>query len=728
MKSMYHSQHPARVRATGSSRVLAMALCLAPLAWPVVAAEAEEDGEALVLQPVSVTGVNQAPPVVTEQSDSYTLGRSGTATKLDLTPRQTPQTLTSVNRQQLDDFNLGNANDALQAAGIGVQRVETDRTYFTARGLDVNNFQIDGIGVPFSSEEQMGDIDTFLYDRIEILKGANGLTSNPGNPSATINFVRKRPTRETQAQLGFSYGSWQTRRLEADVSGSLNDSGTLRGRALVAGQEGNSYLDRYQPSKTLFSGILEADLTDSSTATIGYSKQRNRPEGIMWSALSLYYTNGSKVHYDRSHNTAPDWTYWDTDDEQTFAELKTDWGGGWQTQLTLNYREIGSDAEMLMAGGVPDATTGLGLYTYGSKFDRTERQLLGDASVKGPFELFGRTHEVVLGSNWSRTRAHWTSSDDAIVQPLPPVWDYDGNYPRPDFADVTSSADYTTYRRSYYAAGHFALSDQLKLITGVNHSNLKSSGERVGEGHQYDKSKSTPYVGLTYDLNDNYSLYTSYTEIFSPQHQVDRNHALLEPIEGNNIEGGIKGEWFDRRLNASFALFRTKQDNTPEYAGFDAAEGFSYYQGVDTKVEGFEMTVAGQLTPGWEASAGLTHLFSLRDGDGSSTRNFIAQNTLYLATTYQVPQVQGLKVGGSVNWQSEIFREQGTSTTGETIVSRQGSYAVVNALASYDIDPHFNVSLNVNNLFDRKYLTSLYWAQSYYAPSRNATLSLSWKY
>ncbi|WP_343349760.1 hypothetical protein [Pseudomonas sediminis] len=98
MKMIPHSQHPARLCASCSSRVLAMALCLAPLAWPVVAAEAEAEGDALVLQSVSVTGIDQAPPVVTEQSDSYTLGHSGTATKLDLTPRQTPQTLTSVNR------------------------------------------------------------------------------------------------------------------------------------------------------------------------------------------------------------------------------------------------------------------------------------------------------------------------------------------------------------------------------------------------------------------------------------------------------------------------------------------------------------------------------------------------------------------------------------------------------------------------------------------------------
>lgn len=680
---------------------------------------------------IVVTASQDSRSAITENTESYTVGESRTATKLDLSPRETPQTLSVVSHQQLEDFKLNNVNDALQAAGVNVQRVETDRTYFTARGLDINNFQVDGIGVPFSSEEQMGDIDTFLYDHIEVLKGANGLISNPGTPSATINFVRKRPTRDTQAAATISYGSWATRRAEADVSGSLNDSGSLRGRFLVAGQKGNSYLDRYSQEKTVFSGMLEADLTDSSTLFFGHSEQRNRPKGIMWSALTLNYADGSPISYKRSYNTAPDWSYWNTDDKQSFAELKTDWGNGWRSQVTANYREMTSDAEMMMIGlngEAPDPTTGLGLSSYASKFDRTERQLLGDASIKGPLTMFGREHEVVLGANWARTNAHWTSRDDAIGLATPAVGEFDGSFERPAFADVTSYADYAIYRRGIYTAGHFSLSDQLKLIAGANLTNLRSDGERTGDPHSYDKTKATPYLGAIYDLNSNYSLYASYTGIFNPQYLLDESQALLDPIEGNNVEGGIKGEWLDGHLNASAALFRTKQKNTAEYAGWDNEKGFSYYKPVDTIVEGYDLTLAGQLAPGWEINAGLTHLFSIRDEEGKPTRTFAPQDTFYLATSYRIPQWNSLKVGTSIQWQSDIYRENGTATNGSTIISRQGSYPVLNAMASYDINSNFNVSLNINNLLDRKYLTSLYWRQSYYAAGRNATLSFTYRY
>ncbi|GAB7532722.1 TonB-dependent siderophore receptor [Pseudomonas sp. 3A(2025)] len=658
---------------------------------------------------------------MTERTGSYTTGVTSTATRLNLSPRETPQTLVTLTRQQLDDFRIDNANSALDAAGVNVQRVETDRTYFSVRGLEVSNFQVDGIGVPFSSEEQMGDIDTVLYDHIDVLKGANGLSANPGNPSATVNFVRKRPTREFQAEASLGYGSWDTRRGTADISGPLNDSGNVRGRAIVMGQEGNSYLDRYSKTKDVFSGILEADITESSTLTVGHSQQRNRPNGIMWSALTLYNSDGSPAHYSREHNTAPGWTYWDTDDTQTFAELTTDWGSGWQSKATLNYREMTGDGTMFMAYGTPDT----GLSSYASKFDRDERQVLGDIQLKGPFELFGRSHELVVGADWAKDKAHWTSNDDASGIALP--IGFNGDFPKPAFAQVTSFADFVNYRRSYYGAGHFSLTDELKLIAGANWSKLTSSGVQTGDDHNFERSKLSPYYGLVYDFLPNYSAYLSYTEIFNPQFKTDVRGALLAPVEGDSLEGGIKGEWFDKRLNASLSLFRTRQDN---YGEFDAwVDGQNRYKGIDILAKGYELTVSGAPLEGWEINAGLTHLFSLRDNTGSAARTYTPRNYLYLGTTYKVPTLKGLKVGASMTWQSEIQRDQGVnSTLGEAIVSRQGAYAVVNGMASYDIDPHWNVGLNVNNLFNRKYLTSLYWDQSYYAASRNAMATVTWKY
>lgn len=88
------------------------------------------------------------------------------------------------------------------------------------------------------------------------------------------------------------------------------------------------------------------------------------------------------------------------------------------------------------------------------------------------------------------------------------------------------------------------------------------------------------------------------------------------------------------------------------------------------------------------------------------------------STTYRIPGLEQLKVGASLNWQDKVYNG----------IAEQDAYAVVNLMASYDIDPNWSVSANLNNVTDEKYLTSLYWSQAYYAAPRNASMSVSWKY
>ncbi|MGA3680014.1 TonB-dependent receptor plug domain-containing protein [Pseudomonas graminis] len=85
---------------------------------------------------------------------------SSTTTRLDLTNQETPQGVTNIKREQMDDFKLNSIRDVLTSTpGVNVQKVETDRTYFTARGFDINNFQYDGTAMPMTNGLLVGDID-----------------------------------------------------------------------------------------------------------------------------------------------------------------------------------------------------------------------------------------------------------------------------------------------------------------------------------------------------------------------------------------------------------------------------------------------------------------------------------------------------------------------------------------------------------------------------------------
>lgn len=695
---------------------------LVALAGPALAqdAAAPQPASGAVLPTLTVKG---AAPVAapSEGTGEYKTRASNTATKMDLSNRETPQAISVVTRTQIEDFSLRSANDVLSSTtGVRVERVETDRNYFSARGFDILNFQIDGIGLPFATGDQMGDIDTAPYDRVEVLKGANGLLSATGTPSATVNFVRKRPTPKFQASAGLTLGSWNDKRIDGDIAGPLNEAGTVRGRLVLAAQDRDSYLDRRSQQKTIVSGLLEADLGSNTVLTAGVTQQSNRPEGVMWGAIPLDMLDAGLP---RKSSSAPRWAYWDTDDTIAFAELSHALSSGWQVKGTLTHRKISSDAEMLYIWGNSGS-----LGTYPSKYWHSERQLLADVYVSGPFKLGGREHEAVLGVNWSKSTSRLRSAypDEGMNESISDGDMLAGRFPKPDFDEVVdASADFKDQRRSLYGVARFNVTDALKVFTGANLTHAKSGGDQYGEIHDYSKTKLSPYVGAIYGLDAQHSLYASYAKIFHPQYKSGHDNSLLPPIDGTSAEIGVKGEWLDGELNGTFSVFRVEQDNIAGDNAVWGPNGYTY-EPVDARSTGFEVEFVGGLTPRWDISTGYAQ-FRLKDNEvGSDARGHVPRRSLHLSTTYKLPMVEGLKIGAKANWQSRTFRD--IDVGGEELRVSQSSYVLLDLMASYEFTRNLSATFKVNNVTNEKYISSLQWAQSFYGDPRHYSVTLNWKY
>lgn len=687
-----------------------MALSTYTMTQPAIAAEAAVDQEV-----VEIRG-----SASTENSETYQAPATRSATGLALTPLETPQALTSVNRQQMDDFGLDNLNDVLAITpGVNVERVETDRTYYTARGFDITNFQLDGLGVPAVYGNQMGDLDTALYDRVEVLRGANGLMTGSGNPSATVNLVRKRPTRETQVSANISAGSWERYRLQGDLSGAINDAGTVRGRAVVALEDGKSYLDRYEKQRDLFYGVLEADLSETTLLTLGHSRQQDDSDSPLWGALPMQFTDGTPTDYDVSTSTSADWSYWNNQTLNTFAELRETLANGWTATARLTHTETESDSKLFYVYGTPDPDTSLGLKSYPSRYDMETEQWVADLHASGPFELGGREHELIVGAQWFRSEI-WDESNygQGIGTDLSASGAFDGSYPEPAFDAAVDGSEWVHKQSSAYTAGRFSLTDNLHLLAGLKAVTLESEGSSYGSSRdtEYDLEL-VPYAGLTYALNDTYTWYASYTEIFEAQEEQDENRSLLDPLTGTTYETGIKADLFGGRAYGSVSIFRSEQENVPELAG-TFGDGQSYYRGVDgVSSKGFEADLSGELMPGWQANAGYSYV-DIEDADGNRTKTETPRHMLKLATTYRIPSMPQLKVGGSVRWQDEV----------SSAVATQDAYTLVDLMASYRIDKNLTATLNINNVTDEKHINSVRWAQAYYGAPRNVMLTLGWKY
>lgn len=671
-----------------------------------------------------------------EKTKSYTVNSTSTATRLNTSIRETPQSISVITREQLDDFRVLTVNDALSyATGIKVEQFETDRTEYTARGLNITSFQIDGLNSPISfSGTNYGDLDVAVYDRIEVLRGANGLLAGTGNPSATINFIRKRPTSGFQAKANASLGSWDNRRLDADISGPLNADGSVRGRLVMANQNRNSYLDRYSNERNVAYGVIEADLSESTSLAIGHTYQKNDSSGNNFGSLPLLYFDGSKRHYKVSDSPATDWAYMRVGTHISFAELTHYFNNDWKVKTQLTHKDTASEGRYNYVEGYENRTTGLGTYkSYPYIYSFQTKDHVADIYANGPFELGGRKHELVVGATWSRSyMKEYSRTGSTLGTTFISSFDDLGEFPMPTFGPKSKSSDYQSTITNLYTAAKLNPTDALKVTLGGSLLSYELEGVAYGTDQiAKENNKLTPYAGAVYDLNDMHSLYASYTGIYRPQVERGPNLKVIAPLKGKNYEAGVKSEWFNKKLNSTFSLFRTEQENQAQSVGTAFFNGsiINTYEGIQATTKGYEFDVSGEVGEHLSMNAGYTRLMSIKGENNQNVNPFVPRHLLHFTTVYKVPFIENLKVGGSVNWQSETHVD--IALNGDSIRYKQGSYAVLNLMANYKIDQHWDAAINLYNVTNEKYLSSLRYAsagQAYYAAPASAMATLTWKY
>jgi outer membrane receptor for ferric coprogen and ferric-rhodotorulic acid len=648
---------------------------------------------------------------------------TNSATKLNLLIAETPQSVIVISRAQIEDFSLNSINELLSfTPGVTVESVETDRTYYTARGFDVVNFQYDSVGVPFPSGIANGHEDSAIFEQVEVVKGAAGLVTGLANPSATINYIRKRPTEDFRANAALSLGENKQRRLEGDISGSL--SGNIRGRVVAVKDKGDSYLDRYSDDNSVFYGIIEADLTDKTLLTVGASITDNNVDGSLSGALPLTYTDGSLTNYDISTSTATDWAFRNTERVSYFAHLKQALAQDWDLNIQLSRNEIDMKSDLFYTYGTPDKATEVGLIGYANRYHLDEKHNIADIFISGQYELFSRQHEIVIGYNYSEIDLFGLSAYNYAegFPVLTAEW-AQGATPSMTFPDTdnftTGHKDDQTHK-AFYIANRLNLSDDFSVIAGLRHMNVDRKGYSYGVDNNNSSKETVPYVGALYSVTENAAIYGSYSEVFTPQNFVGRDKRAVGVAKGNNQEVGVKYTFNDKMATASLALFKSELDNLAEFG--ETIDGVNIYDAVTYDSEGLELEVVGSISDNINLSAGLTRLFHVKDAKGSNIRTYVPRQTLKVAGSYYFDSIPELSLGASLQWQSEIYRVAGD------VKVTQKSYSVIDAFARYQLNDNVSLSVNISNLTDDKHYTSLSWDQAYYAAPREVQASISWSY
>lgn len=687
-----------------------------------VAHAQETPQEVSTLSSIKVRAQNEK----SEGTGSYQQQAVPQVLKLPMTLQELPQSATVITRQRIEDQGLDTLGQVIeQSPGVSRRQYGDDGagyTSFQARGFNITNYVIDGVPTTAAALQGYGGVsvmDTAIYDNVAIVRGATGLLSGAGEPSASIMMQRKRPTAEFQGQVSAGVGSWDRYRGMADISGPLNDSGSVRGRLVAAYDQSRSWKDGYKGKRDVFYGVIEADLGARTVARLGLEHMDNRYDGSSMHAFSVSDTDGNLVEWDRSDSATAAWAYSKQRRTMAFAQLEHEFNDDWSIQMAMGRSWLNN--EQLYGVAAPEPTPqGRGSMTAGFN-EKTPTQDTADITIKGRFQAWGQGHDIMLGANYYELSRH----DMAYARqriPIAQIKDFDRNLPRPDLK-ITGPDNQRARQWGAYAATRLRLTDNLALIAGGRVTNWKDHSNTT---LRKENGVFTPYAGLVYDWNEQWATYVSYTQIFNPQSSQDRDGNYLDPEKGNNYELGVKYLFPGEAASASLAVFQTRKDNLAVVDGKELTPSGSqaYIAASNTRSEGIEFEINGELAPGWQMGAGYTH-YRFRGADGEKIKTDIPADQVKLFTTYRLPGAwHKLTVGGSVQWQSKIFDNQLTGVARET--NTQKAYAVVDLMARYAITPRADLTVNFNNIFDKTYRLA-YSSHTYGAP-RNVMASLRYQF
>ena len=667
-----------------------------------------------------------------------------------------PQSISVISAEQIRQENSFDLADVMRnTPGIAPRRITSESESAYSRGFLVTSYHVDGGGALRPSITNLslyqGNPDLSEFDRIEVLRGSDALFTGNSTPGGTVSLVRKRPLRTPSLNMSATLGSWNNYRLELDATGPLSEDGALRGRVDTVYNTRDYFFDRAHLDRKKIFAVVEYDFTPASTLTAGGSYQwdNSLPVGA---ALPLY-SDGRDAHLPRSTGLTFDWSFYDTRLSQVYLQFRQQLADNWLLRFNASAGRTRVDyGAGWFTPTINKTTQVLGAPT-GAFSIRPDRFTLGtlDTTLTGELEWFGLREVIAIGGDFTRVRGEqYFQNYFGFGQPLVNVPTFDPvAYPdprtmRPPDLIVDAREELEQY------GGFLSLQvDVLQAlsVTGgarISTDDLRFEGSLLFPGLALPASNRigssnviTPYGAVLYRINDRFSWYASYADVYQtstgPPRRADGG--ILGPSHGVNIETGLKGTWRDGVLNASLVTYRIQQRHVPVRVQVTPMLNCCFASG-DTRSRGVDLQVDGELAPGWLIGSGYTYNLN-QSADGGIPQTSTPRHQLKVWTSKTLSgALSRWTVGGSLRAQTAargsllINCDRTFTSCVPTEVVGQSKYAVLDLRAAFELAENWDVALSVNNVSDKRY----YLSQSspelslWYGEPRNVMLRVDARY
>jgi len=694
------------------------------------------DMQAINLDPVRVTSHAEA----LQQYNSYQPLEVTGPLGMPADPMEIPVSVSVITPLMLEDIGATRMDHALNyISGVAMQN-EFGGLWdnYSIRGFsgDINRgpvFLRDGVR---ANRGYTGKQDAANLERVEVLKGPASALVGRTDPGGTVNIVTKRPRFEKQGEITLSGSTERPTRSTLDVTGPLSD--TFAGRLNLAIENGDTFRDKVRGKRYLIAPAMT--WKPSSSTRLHYDGEFVRQETPLDRGVVSIDNDPSALPVSRflgEPNDGPIVL-------ETLANrirLIQDISSEWTAQFTLAHinsqlkgyssEPFGASVEAQRAAGVPEGM----LSRERRHRDYESDDIVGVVELRGSTQLAGKQHYLLFGlevSDYSqdfdmrRSRPYSGSPNDLyLIDIKNPTY---GAAPLPAFDErrriFRKDAERTA---AFYAQDMLYLRPDLRLIAGLRFDQFKqsSTNQLTGQKSSQTDRVLSPRLGLSFDVTPEMSVYGNISRSFDPNSGADRYGNQFDPEKATSFEVGVKSLLGDGRVTIDVALFHITKKNVLTRDPVDPAY---FITAGKVKSRGFELDLNGALNDHWRMSLSYAFVDAQIQADGVSyihnTRLLnVPKNSASLLTNYEIPLSNGhiFGIGSAIVYMGERVGNQNDPDF------KLPSYTTVQTRSYYRPQKNVEISLQIDNLFDRKYYRSSYW-QNWVTPGAPRTFTAQARY
>ncbi|WP_051881715.1 TonB-dependent siderophore receptor [Chryseobacterium soli] len=640
----------------------------------------------------------------------YVEKQGSSSLRLDEELIKIPQNISIITGRALEDQQVTTLSDGVLRNVAGAQRLEHWGDMYTRVNMRGSRAAAFMNGVNVTSNWGPLSEDMSFVDHIEFIKGPSGFLMSNGEPSGIYNIVTKKPTGNAlNGSARVTLGSFNMYRGEADIDTKITDKVAFRLNLMA--QNKNSFRDYEFNDRYIINPSLKVKLSDNTTLTAEYIYQRAKMSEVGSAYVYSFAGYGTKpVEYTV---TDPGIDPTKVTNNTVNVNLQHKFNDNWKltTQLSyVNEYTMGSD---IWPGTFISDTQFIRNLNF---WEASNVMKFGQAFLNGYVKTGSVSHKILAGLDLGSKKylADWSKSGplDTAANPFnlnATSFQPAANYPHfnTDGKSLLERATpYGTIEQNYtglYLQDELGfLDDALRLTVAARYTNVKENNY----GTKMEANRITPRVGLSYSLNENMSAYALYDQAFVPQSAIFRNGDTAKPITGNNMEVGLKKDWFGGKWNTTLSAYNIIKNNaTVNDPTNSPGEPYSILLGK-TRVQGIEFDLKGEITRGFNAIFNYAFTENKITESNDPANNPVgmkvpgyAKHTAngWLNYTFTQGDLEGfgLSFGGT------YLGGRSSWNWGSTNAPLQmNDYVKFDAGLSWE-NTKFRVSLNVFNLFDR---------------------------